>query len=419
MTTRCVLSPEICCWLKRLLLIGGLVPARMQAGGIELVLQAPRQAGMGHTGTAFAADASVMVLNPGLLGATPRPGVIFGGWGQRSTTRFLAQTPGDYTAETQPFTLAPICLYVSMRRGNSRWTWGLGAHTPYLSYTRWPDQWKGQYISREFSFTTLALRPSVGVRLSPRWYVGLSGILLWGNMTHQRALQIDGPNGVESLASFDGTGGGAGIQAGVYYRASGRLALGLSGQSQTRLRIDQGLVRFTVPESLIPLYPDLNFTSELPLPAKIQAGLHYQPDQRFSLTLDLVYTRWSTWDTLTFSLSRVVKGLAEFPEVLYHNTLSFRTGCEYAFTDRIAFRGGAYSDPSPVTQEYVSPALPDANKIGITVGAGYQVTDHLQADICFQWENTGERTALLRAANFAGTYITRAYAAGISIKYLW
>ena len=53
---------------------------------------------------------------------------------------------------------------------------------------------------------------------------------------------------------------------------------------------------------------------------------------------------------------------------LYKDTYIIRFGAQYKISDQVSFLGGIYYDQMPVEPEYVNPSLPDADRLGFSIG---------------------------------------------------
>jgi len=78
--------------------------------------------------------------------------------------------------------------------------------------------------------------------------------------------------------------------------------------------------------------------------------------------------------------------------------------------------GGAY-DPTPVTNEYVSPDLPDADRILVSCGVAVKPLRGFTILTAFEGTGGAKRTANYEYANFNGVYQTQALTFGLGIYY--
>lgn len=83
-------------------------------------------------------------------------------------------------------------------------------------------------------------------------------------------------------------------------------------------------------------------------------------------------------------------------------------------SSRIRF--GLYYDETPQPDETVSPLLPDANRVGYSVGYGY-AGKSIDVDAYFLYVAFDERTTTTNLDNFNGTYDTDVLILGASIGF--
>ncbi|MEZ4829591.1 MAG: outer membrane protein transport protein [Bacteroidia bacterium] len=196
------------------------------------------------------------------------------------------------------------------------------------------------------------------------------------------------------------------------------MSLGITYRSPVRMYMLQGIAKFDVPESLRDIYPDMRFSTEFTLPGVLNFGIGYRPDERWLLAFDLNITSWNNFDSLSFAFEQNIPPGNDWPERRgFVNAATFRVGGEYQLNEKLRFRGGAYYDQSPVPEGFVSPELPDADRIGLSLGMGINIVERLYIDVSWNYEFTGERTAILDEAVFGGTYQTSTHIAGIGLRY--
>ena len=119
--------------------------------------------------------------------------------------------------------------------------------------------------------------------------------------------------------------------------------------------------------------------SKSTIPRSIAFGYAYQPNKKWTIEADAEWTGWSCVkeEFLTYP--------NETPGSLKSNTLNtdnpasrdwrsvwaYGIGAEYQATDKLELRGGFLYEQSPIPSVNFEPVLPDSNKHGITMGAGY------------------------------------------------
>src|SRR5690606_41998892 len=87
----------------------------------------------------------------------------------------------------------------------------------------------------------------------------------------------------------------------------------------------------------------------------------------------------------------------------YKNSWVYKIGAEVRAAERLWLRAGVYYDLTPVKKGYMTPETPDANRLGLTAGVGYRISDQLTLDVSFLYSDGIERTQTLQDAQDAGT----------------
>ncbi len=400
------LSWSIFCW-------------EVKAGGIELSLYGHRQSGMANTGVGLALDASSSFINPGALSFIYRNHIQFGASVMLAKVSFLAQTPSVYSEENEPSTIhTPIYFHTSWRLNNSRLVWGLSLTNPFGYNLSWPDEWKGRFIIQEAATRAYYIQGTMSYQVNDQLGLGVGLMYGIGNMLERRALPVISSDQTEGRAELSGGGTGFGYQVGIYYRANYYLTIGLTYRSRINIDIEEGKAVFEVPISLESEYPNSNFSSVLRFPQVINLGFGYHPRDNIVIGMDFSFTGWKIVDTLSIDYetnSKIIRD-EDIPQN-FSNTFSIRFGGEYEWKEKYFFRGGWYYTSSPVPSGFLSPQLPDADKLGLSVGFGLQASKGIEVDISYLYEFTGERTDVLEEAGFGGKYETAIPILGLGMTY--
>ncbi len=411
--------------MKHLLCIGYtilLFSSHAFAGGPHLNLHGIRNLGMAHAGTGLSVDASVLYFNPGAAAFVDRNQLMIGSTLVFPHTEFLGQFPSLYESQMTQQALTPSYFYALFRMGKEGiWKdlrWGVALNTPYLTNTRWPDDWAGNQLSQEFSLTFFTLQPTLSWQISPKVSIGAGVSLGFGSMLVRKALPENGPNESAANLQYSGSGNLIGINAGIAIKPNDQLQIGISYRTEMRMRIDSGEARYTVPLSLQRLYPDGSFQTEIRLPSTFNAGLSYKANERVMVLADINYQTWSTWDSLRLDFANEVQQVQDTAIAQgFKNTWSIRLGAEFELNEILQVRIGAFYDLTPVPEGLLSPEFPDANRIGLSTGLGLRVIKGLQLDLAYLYEYAGERSSFYRPAAFGGTYLSYGFHLGAGIRY--
>jgi len=138
--------------------------------------------------------------------------------------------------------------------------------------------------------------------------------------------------------------------------------------------------------------PHGGISASLTTPQQLVVGLGYKVSPAIQLSADFQYIGWSSYDTLAVSLDdKTLKALPAQPRD-YQNTWIARLGGEYMYSDKLALRAGILYDRNPVKDERVDPSLPDADRIGLSCGFGYKLSNALSVDLSYLYLRFSERT---------------------------
>jgi len=389
------------------------------AGSFQVGLQGQKQTGMGLIGTGFTVGPSSVFFNPGSLvflegnlqlsaGISP----IF------SSVAFRKEAPSVYHAATDNPMGTPFSLYAAGKL-NDKLSLGLGVYTPFGSSTVWEDDWAGRYLIQNISLMSVYVQPSLSYKISDKWGFGVGLVYAYGKVELEKAIPVSGQDGTEGQASLEGSTTALGFNAGLSFRPSEKLELGLTYRSTVTMEMEEGDAKFTVPASLEGNFPPENtFNASLPLPGSVNLGASYQITEKFRAGFDFHYVFWSEYDSLNLDFTQNTPALddSKNPRLLKDNFI-IRVGGEYTLSDKLIVRAGAYYDSPAVEDDYYSPETPDAIKIGLTTGLTYRPMEKLDVDLSFLYVLGVERDVTYAPADFGGTYKYNAVIPGIGFSY--
>ncbi|MCH8316939.1 MAG: outer membrane protein transport protein, partial [Bacteroidetes bacterium] len=358
-----------------------LSTANCYAGGFQVNLQGQKQTGMGHTGTGLVLGASSSFFNPGAFSFVDKNHVAVGGSFIFPRTVYLEPYPGNYTTETvhavgTPFTfyssfpfkihkkrakedgkIPPSGLSRTIGREGLRGAFGLAVYTPFGSGIKYEDDWKGQFILREMSLKTIYIQPTIGFQVNDRLGIGIGYIRVFGKFLLRKAIPTQDMVGNYGEAILTGKAWQHCFNTGIFYKATGKLTIGLSYRSPTLMILKNGEANFTVPLSLKDSIPSTTFSASITLPQVINFGLGYKLTEKTTLAFDINYVGWSFYDTLSFDFKENTGKLEDINSPRkYKNAFIFRLGVQSRVLGKnITVRAGIYYDQTPVQDGYITP----------------------------------------------------------------
>jgi long-chain fatty acid transport protein len=252
--------------------------------------------------------------------------------------------------------------------------------------------------------------------------VGAGFVYGVGSLDLRQALPVHGINGPNSNdageARLHGNATGAGFNVGVQLKVNDQLQLGATYRSQVNMGISGGSAEFKVPQSLASSFPDTHFDTQLPMPLVTSVGIGYRPTEDFTVQFDLSYTGWNSYDSLRINFTDHSASLQdEHMPRHYRNTLTPRLGACYKINKVVSIMAGGAFDPTPVTSNYVSPDLPDADRINVTCGTAIKPLRGFTILAAFEGTGGMKRDANYEFSHFKGVYQTQAVTFGLGLYY--
>lgn len=388
----------------------------MIAGGFQVNLLGAKQCGMGHVGAGLYLDASMLAINPGGAAFAERSSVIGVANFIKARVNYLEPAPGTYTTWNEPTLSTPFAFHTNFKI-KPKLAVGASVYTPFGSRVLYADDWKGQFLLREISLQVFYIQPTISYRFNDHISIGAGPIISRGSVYLRRAAPVQFQDGSYGEATLDGSAGGFGFNAGAYWKINEQWSLGASYRSAVKFKADEGQANFTVPSSLSEYFPATTFSTSITLPAMTTIGIGFKPIPQLAIGLDVNYVGWSVYDTLGFDFVQNTDNLEDLASPRsYKNSYYLRAGAQYS-VGTADFRAGIYYDKSPVQSGYLTPETPDADKLGLSVGATYRLGTNFEVDGAFLWVEGQKREDVNLESQFGGTYKARAFVPTIGLTW--
>ncbi len=403
------------------------------AGGFQINEQSARAVAMGGAFTAIANDPSAIYYNSAaitrldgfqaLIGTTMIvPSSSFRGpYGNSVSSPTIAQS--DMNKQV----FFPSHAYATYKLNDS-WFVGLGFNTPFGLGTKWDPNWRGRFVTVDIELKTFSFNPTVAYKINDMFSLGAGLQYNLGTVTIDRAagiaLSSSMPAFGEGAVHLEGkTNSAIGFTVGGLANLTKDFTLGVSYRSEVKYDFT-GTAVSTGPSSFLSALPHGNIAATLKSPAQLVIGAGYRVADRLLLSADFQYVWWSSYDTLKITFDDGIQKPIAKPRS-YQNAYIAHLGAEYQYTSKLALRGGLLYDQSPVEDEYVDASLPESNRLGFSLGFGYQFTDNLGLDLAWLFLRFAERTVNTSKVTytptgngyFNGTYNSSANLVSLSLSY--
>lgn len=367
-------------------------------------------------------------------------------------TRFAADFSGFMKLKTIKGITAGLAIYVPYGLG-SEWDLynpvRLGLSNPFPWYDHSAD------------LAVIDFHPTIAKAfMEDKLSIGLGIAMQRGSVTFRKTYLK--PSGIpvphENLvidSEMNGDGWGFGANAGLLYKLSDKLQLGVSGRTGNTIKIeghaDQELFTYnnndlrdillgqarTAADTarLLFLFSPQNHEaspkakSDFKTPADIGFGLAYKPSEKLTFTADFAYTMWSTIDSIFIELDGTDPSGAPATDVAimcnWDNTMRISLGAEYWIAKPLALRLGYYMDPSPVPDETFTPLIPDSgDKNSINLGGALKARG-IELSYNFEYIKFADRNFTQSEDvnndgyfdNYPGVFKSHLYASHVSVTY--
>ncbi len=305
---------------------------------------------------------------------------------------------------------------------------GIAEFTSFGLAINWPRDWEGNHKIISSSMQTFTINPNIAFGPFKGFSIALGFDAMYGNFEIQKALTLGlnpasatGPN----LVNLQGEAWGFGANIGLMYQPIDWVRIGVSYRTGIKIESDEGYADFDVSEPWAARFRDQRFGMEINLPHTVFMGVRFWPTKGLSLELDAQWIQWSVWDRLDFNLADGIELGPEAKQMTLSETSNYkdawqvRLGGEYKFfNNHFAFRFGFLWDQNPATSQYLSPMLPDSERVMPTIGFGTEWYGFF-VDIAYMPVFTLKRTVTWEddMNDFPGTYQNITHDVTISLGY--
>jgi long-chain fatty acid transport protein len=259
----------------------------------------------------------------------------------------------------------------------------LGVTTPFGLVTDYPDTGVTRYVATLSNLITINVNPGLAMSLK-RWIPGLS-IGAGFNAQYARAhlnrnLLFGAPPDV--IIQVAGEDWAFGWNAGILYEFDEHARIGLSYRSQTSHKLS-GFVQAISTGTGATIFRG-GATAGATFPDLLTLSGYWEPMPRtlpgFALLADFLWAQWSRFQVLKLNFTGVPLPNTAQP-FDFRDAFRGSLGFQYKFTDRATFRFGSGFDGSPVSDSNRTLQLPDANRVLLGVGFGYEVAEGVIFDL--------------------------------------
>ncbi|MGE5346302.1 MAG: OmpP1/FadL family transporter [Acidithiobacillales bacterium] len=408
---------------------------RGNGAGFALYEQGSRANAMAGAFVAQADDPSAMFFNPAGL-AFNEKFTLYGGAFLifRPTSHFDGANPypgEDYSANMKKamYWIGHGYGVIPIKPGSINV--GVGFWSPFGLGVPWenPDSYAGRFISQRVDIRQVALSAEIAVKLADWISIGAGPEMRLTDVKLSRNVGIFNPfnDRFTDVAHLSLISEGTPVRwtwnAGILLKPCERLRLGASYHGKVNVDLSGTAEFYQIPTGYpqldaaaaarIPMNQPLPGSTTIQFPDVLMFGVSYDLSPKLTLEVDGNHTGWDVFDQTTIDIQGVPSSTIPHG---FENTWTVRAGLGWQVSEPVWLGGGFLYDQTPQPDYDVGAILPDNNRTGVTIGAGFQLSKMFRVDISslFLWFH--ERTTNTNEAGFNGTYKTFAILPGLSFK---
>jgi long-chain fatty acid transport protein len=336
--------------------LASFIPSAASATGFALYEQSTIAMGMAGSVVAGHEDASTLFYNP--AGMSFRSGIDF----QLTVTTYVGIS--DFTDTAGKKDLADVypqpvpALFLNWKP----LPWlavGVGEFTVYGLGVKYRDDWSMNYDLITNDLQSFNVQPTVAFGPFKGFSVGLGFDIMYGSVYMKRALNF--ADGKLWFTELGGDGVGFGGTIGFQYEPVNWVRLGLVYRSRATIGTDSGRVHFSVPDQFKPMMKDQGISTDLTMPDFIAFGIRFRPVKGLEIEADVDWTNWDVWRRTVVRFED-----KNMPPIILQNnwvnTFAAHLGAKYEWK-MLKFMAGLMWDGNPVPDKYISPSLPDNQRV--------------------------------------------------------
>lgn len=276
---------------------------------------------------------------------------------------------------------------------------GIGLNYPFGLTLEWEEDFAGRHLIAESQLMIPQIMAGISYSPIKEFSFGANVVVSPASVYMRRYLGAefglvadDGQPIEDAQVEMGGDGLGVGFSIGLQARPTDNIYLGLVYRSGIALDME-GDTHFDLPGlSDKSAFPDQRVETAFQLPDIVALGVGVQWGIWYG-EFDVDYTLWSAFEEIPLRFPDDQTGtLTQAIPEYWKDTWTFRLGNVFEVTPALTLRAGIGYDQNPAKDKYVTPMLPDADRIFTAIGAGYRFDFGMRFDVSYMLTTFLERT---------------------------
>jgi len=362
--------------------------------------------------------ASTMPFNPALAGwvddfdiSVSATGIVPTATGDFTTANTSAGNPTGGSATPSSIISQAIIPDIAIRkRLTDQFSVGVSLTVPWGLMSKYSDTWAGRYYATKSELKTYNITPVVAYQPVPELSIaaGLQVELIKGNLSkaidfgligcHVNCQVYPPPAGTPFFHVLPGQDDGKvtlkadnwaySYVLGVAWKPSDDFSLGLSYRGKIDHNLS-GTETYTLDaggvgaffNAYVPTqtFEDSAATAKITLPSVVNVSTRLRVDDKWTVMATVDWTAWSSFEQLLI-VSAAPHNSSDLTTFGWKDSWFGSIGAEYKIDDQWTLRAGTAYDQSPTPKGSATPGVPDSDRVWLSAGVGYRMTDNLDVD---------------------------------------
>ncbi|MBY8122843.1 outer membrane protein transport protein [Vibrio fluvialis] len=360
-----------------------------QAAGFQLAEYSATGLGRAYAGEAAIADnAGSQWRNPAMLtylkGTQISAGALYvnPNVDVEGDVSFYGSTSSTSSSDYANDAVIPN-FYIS-HQVNEKWALGLAFGTNYGMETELDSGFAASHFGDEAMVTTMEANASIAYQLTETVSIGggIRYVMGEGHFGAKSPAQTEalGLTKGTTLKYMEGDDTSWGWQAGAAWQMTPNNRVGFAYKSEVDLKLSGSANMYV--QSYGKVLSDTGYMM-LTLPATAELSTYHQLTDQFALHTSINWTDWSSFEKLQAELDTM--GTVMVKEENWKDNYRFAVGATYQVDPKLALRSGVAYDTAAVSTKNRTITIPETDRIWLSVGAGYDVTEQLTLDAAFTY----------------------------------
>ncbi|EKO3385149.1 outer membrane protein transport protein [Vibrio fluvialis] len=360
-----------------------------QAAGFQLAEYSATGLGRAYAGEAAIADnAGSQWRNPAMLtylkGTQISAGALYvnPNVDVEGDVSFYGSTSSTSSSDYANDAVIPN-FYIS-HQVNEKWALGLAFGTNYGMETELDSGFAASHFGDEAMVTTMEANANIAYQLTETVSIGggIRYVMGEGHFGAKSPAQTEalGLTKGTTLKYMEGDDTSWGWQAGAAWQMTPNNRVGFAYKSEVDLKLSGSANMYA--QSYGKVLSDTGYMM-LTLPATAELSTYHQLTDQFALHTSINWTDWSSFEKLQAELDTM--GTVMVKEENWKDNYRFAVGATYQVDPKLALRSGVAYDTAAVSTKNRTITIPETDRIWLSVGAGYDVTEQLTLDAAFTY----------------------------------